>query len=284
MLQIVNWDKLFENNRSREIVDPKWVPLPNRHDGASFGELMEHPEGPAHFAAWVLLVQVASRCGTAAPRCGDLRRGDGSPHTPRSLYLSTRCPEAVFKSAIPRLIELGWVRDMAKTDEKQQSVIGGAGIPQAGAAVPHQGAQNRIELNGKESLSLLSALCVSAYPKSRIMRGEREEISFTENDKRALESLLASRPGYPFLFAIRAEGKKTAIRDPRSFLANLPLLESLEPKIRAEFKRRATECVNMVKPLPVGDPEFDEIHRHVKGHPSYAAFIEKNFPTTQATP
>lgn len=124
MIRIKNWEKLFENNRSREVKDLDYVALPNRHDGSKYAELMDHPEGPLHFAAWVLMVQIASRtrCGNPAPKCrnfapyrGCLVRGDGSAHTTRSLYHATRCPEKYFLDAIPRLLQLGWIEEVENT-------------------------------------------------------------------------------------------------------------------------------------------------------------------------
>src|SRR5436305_604327 len=100
MLRVNNWDEIFENNRSREIQNLTYVCVPNRHDGSKFLDLMDHEHGAEHFAAWVLIVQLASRCGNPAGTRGIpaggrgvLRRGDGTPHTPRSMSLSTRCPE-----------------------------------------------------------------------------------------------------------------------------------------------------------------------------------------------
>jgi hypothetical protein len=31
--RIRNWSELYENNRTRQLVDMQWVPIPNKHDG-----------------------------------------------------------------------------------------------------------------------------------------------------------------------------------------------------------------------------------------------------------
>lgn len=141
LYSISNWDRIFENNRSREIKELNWVAIPNRHDGSKFAELMSHKNGAQHFAAWILIVQVASRVRDSR---GILRRGDGTPHTPLSLSLVTRCPENIFSEAIPRLFNLGWLK-----------LEGNKQIPHLGAAIPHLGAAegegtggDRIELEG----------------------------------------------------------------------------------------------------------------------------------------
>ena len=126
---IKNWSKIFENNRSRDLKNLHWVSIPNKHDGAKYAELVSHENGAEHFAAWVLIVQVASRCGITAGSRGQLVRGDGTPHTTRSLSLITRCKEKIFIEAIPRLLELQWLELI----EIQTIPQGGAGKSQGGA-------------------------------------------------------------------------------------------------------------------------------------------------------
>jgi len=103
--RIANWERIYENNRSREIRNPQWVPIPNRHDGAAYAELLDHEHGENHLAAWYACVQVASRCD---PR-GTLVRGSRRPHTARSLGLVTRISEQTFAEALPRFEALGWI-------------------------------------------------------------------------------------------------------------------------------------------------------------------------------
>jgi hypothetical protein len=104
---IANWGDHYENSRTESIKCLQWVPFPNKHDGESFSELITMKNGPEHFDAFILIVQVASKCD---PR-GTLVRKDGSPHTPRSLALKTRAPEKLFAEAIPVLASgaIGWL-------------------------------------------------------------------------------------------------------------------------------------------------------------------------------
>lgn len=103
--RIKDWCKNFENNRTRDLRRMEFVLLPNRMDGDGYTELLDHPDGAAHFGAWCALVQVASKC---EPR-GELLRGNGKPHNAESLERLTRIPAKTFKAALPRLIEIGWV-------------------------------------------------------------------------------------------------------------------------------------------------------------------------------
>lgn len=99
LYSIRNWDDYYENNRSRAITDLRWIPVPNRHDGATFSMIMTHPDGAIIFSAWILMLQIASRC---KPR-GVLIRGDGQPHNVTSMSAKCRCPDVWFKTAISYL-------------------------------------------------------------------------------------------------------------------------------------------------------------------------------------
>lgn len=116
MYRVKNWDLHYENNRSRDILDLEWVPFKNRHDGDGITELLDHPNGMAHLGAWVLLVQVASKCGKPAGKCGPadfprgtLRRGNGRPHDARSIARMSGGDPAVFEEAIPRFLDINWL-------------------------------------------------------------------------------------------------------------------------------------------------------------------------------
>lgn len=99
LYKIRNWNVQFENNRSRAVADLTWVAIPNRHDGENFSGIMAHKDGAIIFAAWVLVIQVASRC---QPR-GTLLRDNKTPHNPDTLALKTRAPRKWFEVALDYL-------------------------------------------------------------------------------------------------------------------------------------------------------------------------------------
>ena len=90
--KIRDWAALFENNRSRTVIELSWVPIPNRHDGENFSLIMAQPDGAKIFSAWILMLQVASRC---QPR-GTLVRDNKIPHNADSLAMKTRAPKEWF--------------------------------------------------------------------------------------------------------------------------------------------------------------------------------------------
>ena len=136
MIEIVDWERHYENNRTRELKKMQWVPMPNRHDGDGYTQLLDHPRGAAHFGAWCALVEVASKCDVR----GTLMRDGDKPHDEASLARITRIPEKVWKEALPRLLNIGWIK--------------GYTIPHNGATFPQEGAGKSqvvaIELNGME--------------------------------------------------------------------------------------------------------------------------------------
>lgn len=61
--------------------------------------MITHHDGAQLFSAWILIVQIASKC---TPR-GTLIRDGGRPHTPLSLSLKTRAPVEWFELALDYL-------------------------------------------------------------------------------------------------------------------------------------------------------------------------------------
>lgn len=127
--------------------DLAWVAIPNRHDGEGYSMVMAHPKASEIFSAWILMLQVASRC---QPR-GSLLRDNGRPHTPQSLALKTRAKVEWFTIALQVLgsLEVGWidcVEDAENTNDAASSQSG-ASEP-TGSCQSADEEQNRMEGNG----------------------------------------------------------------------------------------------------------------------------------------
>jgi uncharacterized phage protein (TIGR02220 family) len=108
LYKIRDWNRLFENNRSRELKKLDFVLIPNRHDGESFSEIMQQKDGAKIFAGWVLILQVASKCdprGTLLRDSGTPLRPGARPHNSTSLSLKTRAPKEWFDLAFSFLEE-----------------------------------------------------------------------------------------------------------------------------------------------------------------------------------
>jgi uncharacterized phage protein (TIGR02220 family) len=156
-IQIVDWAKHYENNRTRELKKMAWVPMPNRHDGDGYTRLLDHPNGAAHFGAWCALVEVASRCDVR----GTLVRKGGEAIDSGSLERMTRIPKVVWIEALPRLVIIGWIKGYTVSQE-------GATISQEGATPAQvvtmngmerkEGKERNITMSGDESPDPVSDL------------------------------------------------------------------------------------------------------------------------------
>jgi hypothetical protein len=149
LYRVKDWDKHFENNRTREIKHLAWIPLPTKQDGDGYAELVtEHADGASHYGAWVALVCIASKCD---PR-GTLLREPGRPHTPHSLARKSRLSAALFEAVLPRLLVIGWLEVIEAPQEG--AVISREGAPRATRARTEQNRteQNRTEQNRRKTL------------------------------------------------------------------------------------------------------------------------------------
>lgn len=141
--RINDWDKHFENHESRKVKRSYWVPIPNKHDGKSYRRIAAHPEGVAVFAAWILILEAASKM----PVRGVLADEDG-PLDADDLAAMTGFPAAIFEAAFRLLPEdrVGWlVMDEAKPRRRKSPAIS-RNLPQS----PDTPGSSAVELQGTE--------------------------------------------------------------------------------------------------------------------------------------
>jgi len=104
---------------------------------------MSRKDGPEIFAAWILLVQVASKCADR----GVLKSSDGRPYDAAEIAVKTRAPEKIFVKALPHLCSVGWITsDQPAADSPDTS----AESPDTSADPPDIAGANRIEQKGIE--------------------------------------------------------------------------------------------------------------------------------------
>jgi len=104
--RIPQWDDCFESSESRKRKELKWVRFPNKHDGEGLREILQLKDGVEILGAWMLMVQVASKC----PVRGTLHSGH-HPFDARKLSLKTGAPAKCFERAFTVLtdVEIGWL-------------------------------------------------------------------------------------------------------------------------------------------------------------------------------
>lgn len=180
LYKIRDWSKLFENNRSRTVERLAWVAIPNRHDGENYSALITSKDGAELFAAWCLIVQVASKC---TPR-GSLLKGDGKPHDAGSLALKTRAPEKWFEKCLSYLsANTDWldVQDIAE-QTSGGCQAGDSRLSVACQAGDEEGRKGMDGMEGKEqngnSASALSVSAEDSKPSSRFQPPTKAELDF----------------------------------------------------------------------------------------------------------
>jgi hypothetical protein len=121
-MRIANWDAHYETAESRRIKVTTWVATPNGHNSVNYRRLMKHANGMAHFGAWMLILQTASKC---SPR-GLLMFGSvghREAHTPETIADTTGASEKILAEAIERLLQIGWLEEV---ELDAQQAAGGA--------------------------------------------------------------------------------------------------------------------------------------------------------------
>lgn len=184
--RIKDWSKHFENNRTKEMVNMRWVPVPNKHDGEGFSLIMEQRDGLQIYACWHLILQVASKCPLER---GTLLRDDGTPHDAESIARKCRCSD--YK-AMQRALDfcsssqVAWIERLGKEP---------AEIPHEGAGCLRGREGKGIEGNGIEekNTSLASLADFDAfwesYPKKT---GKKAALKAWRNakDKPILDAII----------------------------------------------------------------------------------------------
>jgi hypothetical protein len=145
MMRVRDWERIYENNRSRDMKRTNWFPAPNDLSSDRYVGLVHHEHGAAHLGVWVAVLMVASR---AVPQRGLLAKDDGEPHNAESLALVTRLPGALVEEALQRMLRLRLL-ELAGPEGSPNDTPPhpDAGNPQGPAASPQQGA---VEGKGRE--------------------------------------------------------------------------------------------------------------------------------------
>lgn len=169
LYRIKNWDANYEYNRSRKIAKLQWVLIPNNQTSDGYCTIMAQ-ENPAEiYAAWILILQVASRC---EPR-GTLLRSNGTPHTPATLAIKTRGRIEWFEAALKLLScdEIGWMEF-----EENPELQGSNGIK-------CQSSDGQVTVKCQSSDSQVTVKCQSGGAKVGLRedREDREEKRINNN-------------------------------------------------------------------------------------------------------
>ena len=115
VLIISNWDLNFENAESRKRSRLGWLPVPIKHDGEHYQEMMEQRNGEEIFGVWNGIIQLAAKC----PRRGYLIKANGQAYDVKGIASRLRMKERAVKRGVEFLLaRTDWMeaRDMEEAD------------------------------------------------------------------------------------------------------------------------------------------------------------------------
>ncbi len=214
LYQVKRWDENFENNRTRNMKQMLWVPVPNKHDGDGYTELVDRENGASMLGAWLAILQVASKCG----KRGTLMRDSGTPHAPKSIARLTRLDSSVIAEALDLLCspDIGWLEVV---DSK--SLAGGCGIPAPSAhPTDEEGREGKEEKRRKETTTGGAVDLSSKHPEFTQLQ-ECEPLS-----KITIERYISIKHAFPkvnasqavFLACLKAGDPDSEVKRPDGFL------------------------------------------------------------------
>lgn len=138
MLKIKNWNEHYETAETRKLGTLHWVKIPNQQDSLAYRLIASHKRGAEIFAAWVLMVQVASK--------GKREERGNLPLSPDELGIVTGFPAEIFRLAIDVLKtpKIGWI--VESPDEIPSSPDASGKNP---TSPPAEGMEEKEEKEGK---------------------------------------------------------------------------------------------------------------------------------------
>jgi len=129
MLVVRDWMQHYESAQSRCVGKLSWVRVPNSHDTQGFCRLMAHPDSMALFGAFVLLIQVASKCAER----GILTDSKGRPLDAYDIAAQCRGDVGVIQRAIQILSDdkIGWLMECPTLDQARAASGRASGAAEA---------------------------------------------------------------------------------------------------------------------------------------------------------
>jgi hypothetical protein len=108
--RVTGWNELYEKAQTRKCREMKWVAVPNKLHGSGYRRVAAHERAVEIFAAWILILQVASKMPTRG-----LLYKDGRSLTDEDLSFMTGYPKEIFTLAFTILTsrEIGWLERVA---------------------------------------------------------------------------------------------------------------------------------------------------------------------------
>jgi len=180
-IKIHDWDLHFEQDRSRQWKNLKWVPIPNKQ-GLGYKKIMLEKNGAEIFGCWNALVQQASLCNP---------RGDLSKYTINDLSMKTMVPFKILESAIIFITQnLDWIEVIENLDKDVNNLDINVSQPAVDSSMLCSSIQGSSihSLKSPEKLSSFSEFW-SLYPKKTGKGAAEKSWSKIKEKKEVLEKI-----------------------------------------------------------------------------------------------
>ena len=144
--RIVDWEKNYECNRTREVKDVRWIPVPVKQDGYGYCVLTAQ-NGAARLGAWLAILQTAAKSQVR----GTLLRDGRHAHTAESIALKARISAKDVEDTINVCLghDVGWIEYVDIQDDATQPKEQPATLSQEGATRSHKCALHNRTLHNK---------------------------------------------------------------------------------------------------------------------------------------
>jgi hypothetical protein len=185
--RVRRWNEDYENAQSRPLKYLRWLASPILLGTSDYAELLDHPNGLAHYGLWKSFTELAAQC---QPR-GSLLKEGGVPHTQKSIALTLRCSIEILQEAIGSFLHLSWLEEVPFT---KQSILLSPEIHQT-SKEPLQKSQDKIQTgtNNARAREHGMELQDNSPPPPSIEGGgrrptkrEQHALDFAEEQKRRL--------------------------------------------------------------------------------------------------
>jgi hypothetical protein len=246
LYQIVDWNEHFENHKSRERDQCRYVYIPNHHGGLGMRNVLAEEDGFAIYGAWCCIVQLCSR--QRRPRKGWLTvdgKPDGRPLTGDDLArLWGKKPAEIYRVfQVTSRPEVGWVRLVQGHHQWQEETEKEAERPPSALQVPAERPPTVRPLQTSDDQGINGARQVPAerppgarqvpkkegkkedctlnvtYHNITVRRGELDNSYKTEEEKPWIDALFQTNESWSYeemellsqLLPIRPESKRLLI-------------------------------------------------------------------------
>lgn len=173
--RIKDWERHYECNRTREMKEMKWVPVPVKHDGLGYCRLVGRKNGAANLGAWLAILQVAAKSN---PR-GTLLRDSRTPLRADDIAMMTRLPVEIISETIALCCSegIGWMETIGNEANPQEP----AEKPQEGAVyLPLQGIEGK-DNTGKDNIPPLPPKGEGGRDRGHLKESEKKRMKVKEN-------------------------------------------------------------------------------------------------------